>query len=936
MLKHRIKDRTAGILMTQKTETPRWVCDKDVVILTEYEWRNTEAFDRLIRQHLAQYQHLGIYTLASSIVRHWIGNQGGRFIHVTASGEAQQLTDEPSAAAKVAALIHKVLSRAAEESAHLTRNVTPLSQITDAISTSSPFGHSLGEIHEVEEPKKHAQLLLPMIPQDIFVQPLPPSSPQKSPRHSLRSINMKPLQQNIEIVQKLEFRGIPIKKSLAKKSVTGSVEASLSTPKTDNTSGKKKRAARSKTVLPLRKRFKKSVSVDTSTNPPSNGTNDELQRPACAPLPAPPSTLQVPHTKHYTKSDVLFAGAWTRDHKGNVCLNEWMSRFCKNVKARDTIEPIAKKMVSLFKTLSSRFLEAKTSSLDGSTVWVELEEQVVSERITACIQNLLDEKEKEKTSLGLPGACLLPGACSEKLKRKQKVQILRIDFGLRQIRPGNDFIMLESTVSGHLSTDDVILGEHDGRETHCGNLKFLHHVDNYIPKYERAMSMGSKLGMIRKIINAWKKLVEHEVRFIVPNGDVFSIVEAHDELTVLLGVAKMIQKLLQPIPYRSPEIYLGDQWTIQRAHRRNSEYHKLLSSNMKAYGVVAKIQTQPERFVEELSLAGNIVREIGWEAYPTGPFKGGFKVFDTKKQGWTLVSVEDAVKKTLILLRLKAYFSEGSNYKFVFDGPNPNLRHVEKTKAVSTESKPRPLPEYMSVMLVVPPANSTERTVKHAACVQAVLTPAAPRTPLKSNTRSGAKSPWDLLEALLDSPKGSPSSLSLLQADLWSPTTSPEKGACLGVHLVMSPPASPTKSLVRQITSTPHAGPTSITQPIARRSAAQPGLVPSMRPNSPPTWVPRGALPQMYSNGFVAPPFHSSGFVPPQLHSNGFMPPQLHNNGYMPQQLHTHGFVPPQFHRLAPPPMHRPHLFPVRGPDQQLVWVPFSVPFTPPGNNNSS
>jgi hypothetical protein len=154
-----------------------------------------------------------------------------------------------------------------------------------------------------------------------------------------------------------------------------------------------------------------------------------------------------------------------------------------------------------------------------------------------------------------------------------------------------------------------------------------------------------------------KKHIAATGRFVVGNGGVFSIVEPDDELTVFLGVAGMTKEMILPIPLGTSDIYLGAKWTIQRSHRRNLEYHRLLASNMKAYGDAAKITIRSQRIVEELSIAGDIVRKICWDSYPKGPFKGGFKVFDTTLNDWVLVSVEEAVRRTMILLRLKKYFS---------------------------------------------------------------------------------------------------------------------------------------------------------------------------------------------------------------------------------------------------------------------------------------
>jgi hypothetical protein len=248
------------------------------VTLTKQEWRKIHAFDRLIERHLVQYNHVEIEKVAASIVRHWITIQGGQFMDVSPSGVEESLTDESTSVQKVAALISTV---SVDASYLQGQRITPLSQVNpapdDTISISSPFNHSLGHIQEYEEPKTLlTEILLPMIPQDIFDQPMHPISPHKAqnvPPGLPRRVNlrMKPVEQNCELVSKLQLKGIPIKLSRANKSYAYREEAELLTPRTDNTSQRKtglkgntkqsednkKRATGDITLLPLRKRFKK-------------------------------------------------------------------------------------------------------------------------------------------------------------------------------------------------------------------------------------------------------------------------------------------------------------------------------------------------------------------------------------------------------------------------------------------------------------------------------------------------------------------------------------------------------------------------------------------------------------------------------------------------------------------------------------------------------
>lgn len=899
MLKHRIKDRTAGLLLTQ-TRSSGADSEKGVT-LTQEEWRKIHAFDRLIRQHLVQYNHLEIEKVAASIVRHWIANQGGRFMDISPSGDEHNLTDESTSVQKVAALISSI---AVDASSRLVQRITPLSHVNrlpdDVISTSSPLNHSLGHIQEDEEPKTlEKEILLPMIPQDIFDQPMLPISPHKPPNvppglPRRVSLHRKPLEQHSELVTKLQSRGIPLKLSPTSKPCTDSRDAELLTPRTDNTSQRKtgpnnktnksqekmKRATCDVTLLPLRKRFKRCVSFNSSTkllqNPIASnlelGVVDKLSRVST-------STVQECDVNAFTSNDILFVGAWARDHGGNMLLKDWVNRFCKNIKGYSKIKFHAMQVVSLFQALSSRFLEPKVSFIDGSSIWVELQEQVVVERISVLIQNVLNKKNDGSVGMLLDLTFKVP-------TRIREVQILKIDVESSQTRPGNDTILLESSDFEHLGINDVILGKYDGRETHCGNLKFLHHMDAYMPKYERTMTVGGKLTLIRQMIGRWKAHVAATGRFLVGNGRVFSIVEADDELTMFLGVAGMVKEMTIPIPLGTSDIYLGGKWTIQRLHRRNLEYHRLLERNMKAYGVVAKVTTRDKRIVEELSIAGGIVRKMCWESYPNGPFKGGFKVFDTKVKDWVLVSVEEAVRRTLILLRLKQYFS-------VVAADNASNGLLPDCRA-----------DYAKKTLL-----QGSRSLAMLNCVsssQSMLTEVASPVFFPKSERP-IPSPMQI--TLLSSPKRSPNTSSLLQAELWSPTmTSPLA-------------ASPVKSfaVANSTQSTMFA---SVAHPVARHHVYQPSLVHRM-----PSYCPNTCNSMQYAGVIPTPTNHLSNenLLSPQFHDNRIQLPHPRNIGFWPSQTNNNEWPPPS--HIHPTPVNNPSPFITPSRNDQLLWVPFSVPF---------
>ena len=902
-----------GVVLMTTPETPPQVC-KNVVVLNESAWRDNDAFDHLIRQHLVQYNHLGIHKLASSIVRHWIGNHGGRFLDIDHSGEAQTLTDEPRLAIKVGALLRSIQSLPMPEEpcfrAQYTNTHDGESPSQDAtISSLSPFDHSLGHIDD-EEPKIFDKnVLLPMIPHDIFDQSMPESPPHGSQRQRI-SLNMKPLERNTEIMESLKLRGIVTIASPENKLLRSSDGNELLTPKIDNTTETKKQGigakeaqkedkeppTRDPEMSPPKKRLKKSVAFDDDTKPPRNQSQPIAS--AITPTLSPLLTSQESGINTFTNNDVVFAGMRARNHKGNMLFNEWMTRFCKRINAQSNITEIARRIVALFTKLATRFLEAKKSPLEGQTTWVELGEPVVVERTSVLIQKLLSEKKiGNRSNLDVSN-----GDCSTILKSARKVHILKIDLKLYQIRIGNDCIKLESNDHDQLWTNDVMLGQHDGRETHYGNLKFFHHIDDFLPKYERATTVGGKLNVIRQIISAWKRQVAKEVRFIVRNGDVYSIVGADDELTVFLGVGEMIQEIMRPIPLGSSDIYLGDKWTIQRTHQRNREYFKRITSNMAAFSEASTITSYQRRTLEELNIAGDVIRTVCWESYPTGRFRGGLKVFDTKLQDWVLVSVEEAVKRTLVMLRLKAYFSGIPARAIDPEGPNNDG---------GAANLPAELAQHIAALVVISPRPEVKHTPNQT----------APPTSKSSNKRPGATRPIPspLRAALRASPKGSINFASLLQSELWSPTESPEKSEyCRRPMTPISP--VPSKFLVADIPSTRAAALTSVVHPIALHSMTQPGLVSEAIFHPLHSWVPTSCdakiipeSPQIDNEHHLHPFFHG-GFIPQHPNSTAFWPPHpSRNDGLFEYPMPRN-------------PGHMAQSFPVPNPNHRMVWLPISSP----------
>jgi hypothetical protein len=877
MLKRQIKERKDRETLPTASE--------GIVVLNEPAWRDNDAFDHLIRKHLVQYHRLGIEKLASSIVRHWIGKQGGRFVDNDPTGEVKTLTDEPGIAIKVGVLLRSVVRTSNATLLSHAQGIPPpihSSQSQDATSSSlsSSDQSLLDHIHDKEPKAFGKNALLPLIPHDIFDQPMPELSPHNSPRrsqdrHPRVPLNTKSPERDAEIMESRQRSAVATVTS-CRKAIRNSDEHDLMTPKIDNTTESKKQSIKpihtlnetqkrqtpDPTLLPPKKRLKKSVSFDLAAKSPMN----KFQPSASEMEPTRDHQCEIPS---YTTNDVLFAGKWARDHKGNLLLNEWTARFCKRFNAQSNRNEIARQIVTLFKNLAGRFLEAKRSPLDGKTIWVDLEDNVAIERTSVLIGTMVINKKP-----GYPRTLdESPDDGTVDLKRLQNVKILKMDIKSYQICRGNDFIKLESKDNDQLWINDVMLGSQGGRETHYGNLKFFHHIDDYGPKYERATTIGGKLNVIRQIISTWKKNFAKDIRFVVRHGNVYSIVEADDELTVFLGVAEMIKEIIRPIPNGSHDIHLGDKWTIQRTHQRNREYYKLITSNLSAFGAVP---TSASLIREELAIAGNVIRKACWKSYPTGPFKGDFKVFDTTAQDWVLVSLEEAVKRTLVLMRLKAHFS-GISTK---TDDSAALSKSELGQHIEARTSPHGLP-------------STNR-------------PGATRP-----------APSPLRGALLATSKGGTNLASLLQSELWSPPESPEKGE----NCRPATPASAisSHSLVADASSTRSEGMTSLMHPVARHSKTQLGLVPEWNVRQLHNWAPVLCDPNIIPKS-------------PHESSERLFHPLLHGR-FMPQHPNSSAFWPPHprdnLVMLNPPslrhPVHENTTFIVPNPNHRLVWLPFPV-----------
>ena len=193
---------------------------------------------------------------------------------------------------------------------------------------------------------------------------------------------------------------------------------------------------------------------------------------------------------------------------------------------------------------------------------------------------------------------------------------------------------------------------------------------------------------------------------------------------------------------------------------------------------------------------------------------------------------------------------------------------------------------------------------------QSTLTEGSSPASPKSRIRDGAKRriPSPMQANLLASPNRSLNTSSLLHSELWSPT-------------MMSPIVSSPVKPFAPANSTPSSRLASIPHPVARHHVLQPGLVPTNCPNH--------CISLQYAAVSPTPTRHLSNdrLLPPQFHDSRIQLPNPRNIGLWPSEpnnndLLTHSHI----HRTpVNHPTGSPFIIPTR--NDQLVWVPFSVPF---------
>lgn len=766
--------------------------------------------------------------LAVSIVGHWRRNHGGRFLEFVPGGGLQLLDVEHDRVERVSEILGIIACQ------HLTPHPARINVALKSADRSPDDSRMLPSPALSEDGSISDGSQLPSIPEDIFDRPMPPPhSPEKHASSPRSFLSMKPLQENADCSEKFEVPAL--------KDINPQDEA----PPKPKSKGVHLRELDGNKALPPRKRFR-----THSSSPPSCKV-----------------TISKKSNDNYSTGDVLFAGPAARDHKGNLLLSHWIRRFCKPPQSP---RYLAQQLFFLWSELDARFREPKTSDLDGSTVWIELGPKLVIERLSLLIQATMNQAIEQKKKKNNNKLDVLSTACKLKVYR---VAVLDLDLAARNMCHGQNWIMVRSPEPVVLSVDDVILGT----STHAGNLKFLHHLDVYLPRFERCTSLGGSLDLIRKIITAWRKRTKGSGRFVAPSQveTVFSF--ADDELTVTLGIVRLLKAMRYPVttPFSSPNVYLGEFWTSQRATKLNIVYHNQCMEHIQAFSAASAEEDKTCRATSEESVAMQVVN-----ATIACDSKAQFKIFDGKSKVWKKLTTEEAVKSTSIVLLLKTCFGDDHSSSFDILGPKtkPVLGSMPDDQDVAergTEKQPNPF----GIKLTTDDA---------------------------SHGRSGAQCP--IPTPLVLSPMKSMDLVKSFDPPTKSFIRSADNSLPSRVGMTSPTAVSPTKSFVTMIH--PATNPTQCMQPIARRPLPRhPGM---FHYNGPPALVPSGPVPV---GPKMTPVFH------PSMPLRQTMRPTMHPGlfrGVFPGTPH------PGMHRGAPTTLKGQ-----QEGNRTLVWVPMSVPCKP-------
>jgi hypothetical protein len=613
------------------------------VTLDGDEWKKNDAFRRLVeRQILQELQVSSLNNISLAISRIWINGYRGRFLELTDNGTPQELTERDRINGALYEILYKIVSQEAPQSDWIDRDMTPV-RVSGTPHTSlqdtneaSPCNHSLQGAIDASP--------LPMITEDIFDDndyhgKGPPSIPLENSASPRRvSLNMKPLEHDVteEEFELIDFFGtVPSPPMLHESSDTQRPSKRLKTHGRHNESS------------------------TTNKTQPASPRRDKKEDPDCM-------------IREYSSHDVLFGGSRVRDHPGNQCIMRWLATFTKtasNVQTIDDIRTTARRVSVLWKELGARFLQPKTLVSDGSTVWIELGSNVIVERLSVMIKSVLNSRGQgfDNTSLHL-----LSDVCEQALQRSQKLMVLKGDMETGRLYNGDDFIMVESSETlTTLGSKDVIFGLKEQGE-HFGNLRFLHHMEQYIPNFERTGNFTQKLEVILQIMSSWRVKVNGCGRFFAPIGHrdapLFSRVEQTNGLIVLLGVARMVKHLVLPVKeaVHVSKVYLGQDWTIYRDQPGNYHYCRAVFACQPLFSDISRqIKNQERRMALETEMATMVVES---QTKASARF---FRVVDMDKKVWMPISREESVKRTIISLRLKAFFTGAESHHFFLEGMNP-------------------------------------------------------------------------------------------------------------------------------------------------------------------------------------------------------------------------------------------------------------------------
>lgn len=227
-------------------------------------------------------------------------------------------------------------------------------------------------------------------------------------------------------------------------------------------------------------------------------------------------------------------------------------------------------------------------------------------------------------------------------------------------------------------------------------------------------------------------------------------------------------------------------------------------------------------------MLASIADKIVLKTFGNNLSKDHFRLFDRSSQTWKVVSFDDARQRTLMTLRLKAYFGGKSKGIFKFAKSKGTPRPIKSVVARQVTASQETVDDK-----VVAPSSEEPPSLLQMQSTDSINVPVAPRH-MTFVARPGAKNPVpsDLQSAAR--PSSPDPTFALLEEMLLSPESSnPEKEAALLQAGIMSPNISPAKSFIHKIPTISQFGqePMCFVQPLARRPA-------NLQPRAPVCFLP--------------------------------------------------------------------------------------------------